>query len=69
MTALHPQVAALVTDAAALFEASMPDELRALRDDYVQTAIRLGGALEPVARVEDVVIARGLGEPALPGRA
>src|SRR4051812_14669465 len=40
-----------------------------MRDDYVQTAIRLGGALEPVARAEDVVIAREDGAPALPARA
>ena len=39
----------------------------AMRDDYVQTAIRLGGALEPVARVEDVVIARPDGAAALAG--
>jgi acetyl esterase len=65
---LHPQVAALA-NAAALQEASGPDELQAMRDDYVETAIRLGGALEPVARVEDVVIARPGGEPALPARA
>ena len=46
MAPLHPQLAEMV-DAAALFEASTPDEFRAMRDDYVQTAIRLGGALEP----------------------
>jgi acetyl esterase len=68
VTALHPQVAAMA-DAAALFEANSPEELAAMRDDYVQTAIRLGGALEPVERVEDVVIARPDGEPALPARA
>ena len=68
MAALHPQLAEMV-DAAALFEASTPDEFRAMRDDYVQTAIRLGGALEPVSRVEDVVIARPGGGAALPARA
>ena len=57
-----------MVDAAALFEASTPDEFREMRDDYVQTAIRLGGALEPVSRVEDVVIARP-GGAALPARA
>jgi acetyl esterase len=65
---LHPQVAALA-DAAALFEANTPEELAAMRDDYVQTAIRLGGAIEPVERVEDVVIARPGDEPGLPARA
>jgi acetyl esterase len=68
VTALHPQVAALA-NAAALQEASGLDELQAMRDEYVETAIRLGGALEPVARVEDVVIARPEGEPTLPARA
>jgi len=58
-----------MVDAAALFEASTPEEFRAMRDDYVQTAIRLGGALEPVSRVEDVVIARPDGPAALPARA
>jgi acetyl esterase len=66
---LHPQVAALAAEAAALFEASTPEELRAMRDDYAQTAVRLGGALDPVERVEDVVIARENGAPALPARA
>jgi len=68
VAALHPQLAEMV-DAAALFEASTPDEFRAMRDDYVQTAIRLGGALEPVSRVEDVVIARPGGGAGLPARA
>jgi acetyl esterase len=69
-TGLHPQVAALAAEASALFEASTPEELRAMRDDYVQTAVRLGGALDPVDRVEDVVIARpGEGAPGLPARA
>ena len=58
-----------MVDAAALFEASTPAEFRAMRDDYVQTAIRLGGAMEPVDRVEDVVIARPDGQAALAARA
>jgi len=58
-----------MVDAAALFEAATPEEFRAMRDDYVQTAIRLGGALEPVSRVEDVVIGRPGGGAALPARA
>jgi acetyl esterase len=56
-------------DAAALFEASTPEEFQAMRDDYVQTAIRLGGAVEPVSRVEDVVIGRPDGRTGLPARA
>jgi acetyl esterase len=65
---LHPQLVELV-DAAALFEATTPTEFKAMRDDYVETAIRLGGALEPVDRVEDVVIARPNGGPGLAARA
>jgi acetyl esterase len=65
---LHPQVAALA-DAAALSEAEDPAELAAMRGEYLETAVRLGGALEPVDRVEDVVIARPGDEPALAARA
>ena len=68
MADLHPQIAALA-DAAALFEAHTPAEFQSMRDDYLETAIRLGGALEPVSRVEDVVIARPGGAAALPARA
>jgi acetyl esterase len=68
VAALHPQLVELV-DAAALFEATSPAEFKAMRDDYVETAIRLGGALEPVDRVEDVVIARPNGGPGLAARA
>jgi acetyl esterase len=65
---LHPQVAAMA-DAAALFEADSAEEFAAMRDDYVQTAIRLGGAIEPVDAVQDVVIGRPDGGPAVPARA
>jgi acetyl esterase len=65
---LHPQLAPLA-EAAAMSGASTPAELEAMRDDYLDTAIRLGGALEPVDRVEDVVIARPDGAPALAARA
>jgi acetyl esterase len=57
MAALHPQVLALAS-AATLEEAEGPAALAAMRADYAQTAVRLGGALEPVSRIEDVVIAR-----------
>jgi acetyl esterase len=67
-TPLHPQLAEML-DAAALFEASTPDEFQAMRDDYVQTAIRLGGAVEPVSRVDDVVIGRPDGGAGIPARA
>jgi len=60
MAGLHPQVEALV-GAAALQPTEDPDQLAAMRADYVETAIRLGGALEAVDRVEDVVIGRGDG--------
>jgi acetyl esterase len=36
--------------------APAPTDLRAERIAYLQTALELGGAVEPVARVEDVVI-------------
>src|SRR3954454_936290 len=72
MAALHPQVEALA-GAAALQPSDDPQQLAAMRADYVETAIRLGGALEAVDRVEDVVIGRGDGAephgPGLPARA
>jgi acetyl esterase len=57
VTALHPQLEALAR-AATLEEAEGPAELAAMRASYLETAVRLGGPLEPVERVEDVVIAR-----------
>jgi acetyl esterase len=68
VAALHPQVEALAK-AAALREPDEPGELQAMRDEYVETAVRLGGALEPVGQVEDVVIARPAGDSALRARA
>jgi acetyl esterase len=69
---LHPQVAELA-NAAALQAATDPAQLAEMRADYVETATRLGGALEPVERVEDIVIGRPGGDdpgaPALPARA
>jgi acetyl esterase len=66
---LHPQVEALAK-AAALQQADDPAELAAMRAEYVESAMRLGGALEPVGAVEDVVIARREGDgAALPARA
>jgi acetyl esterase len=68
VAALHPQVEALAK-AAALREPEEPAELQAMRGEYLETAVRLGGALEPVGHVEDVVIARAAGESALRARA
>jgi acetyl esterase len=67
---IHPQVVALA-DAAALQSTDDPAQLGAMRSDYVETAIRLGGALEEVGGVQDVVIARDGAAPApgLPARA
>ena len=53
---LHPQVRALV-EAAAIEEDGPPD-LEAERAAYLQSSVDLGGPLEEVARVEDVVIPR-----------
>ncbi|HEX2104673.1 MAG TPA: alpha/beta hydrolase [Solirubrobacteraceae bacterium] len=73
MAQLHPQVAALAADTAALQPAGDAAGLAAMRADYVATAMRLGGALEEVGGVEDVVIGRADGDdpgaPALPARA
>jgi acetyl esterase len=57
---LHPQVRALV-EAAAIDEDGPPD-LEAERAAYLQSSVDLGGPLEEVARVEDVVIARAGGD-------
>jgi acetyl esterase len=54
---LHPQVRALI-DAALTPEGQPgPPDLEAERAAYLQTALELGGPVEEVARVEDVVIA------------
>jgi len=57
---LHPQVRALV-EAAAIDEDGPPD-LEAERAAYLQSSVDLGGPLEEVARVEEVVIARAGGD-------
>ncbi|MBI5105223.1 MAG: alpha/beta hydrolase [Solirubrobacterales bacterium] len=58
MDGLHPQVQALLQSAAG--EGDPPD-LAADRAGYLQTAVELGGAIEPVAAVDDVVIPRADG--------
>jgi acetyl esterase len=55
LTQLHPQVRAIVAGDAAPADAS---GLEAQRAAYLQTALELGGAVEEVARIEDVVFAR-----------
>jgi acetyl esterase/lipase len=53
---LHPQVRALLDGAwHAPFEPVSPD-IEAERAAYLQTALELGGALEEVAQVEDLVV-------------
>jgi acetyl esterase len=58
---LHPQVRALMELAFAQQGEPAPPDLQAERAAYLQTALELGGAVEPVARVEDVVIPNGDG--------
>jgi acetyl esterase len=58
---LHPQVHALLGAALAADDASVAPDIEAERAAYLQTAIELGGAIEEVARVEDVVLPREAG--------
>jgi acetyl esterase len=53
---LHPQVLAVIEAAVARDGEAGPPSLEAARAGYLQTALELGGAVEPVARVEDVVV-------------
>ena len=53
---VHPQVRALIEVAAAGAGEPGPADLEAERAAYLQTALELGGAVEEVARIEDVVI-------------
>jgi acetyl esterase len=54
---LHPQIRALL-DAAQQDGDRWPPDLEAARAGYLRETLELGGAIEPVARVEDVVIPR-----------
>jgi acetyl esterase len=56
---LHPQVRALLEAAAADPQDDGPPSIAAERAAYLDTTLRLGGAAEPVAAVEDVLIPRG----------
>jgi acetyl esterase len=53
---LHPQVQALLEEAARDGGGPAPADLEAQRAGYLATAQRLGGAREPVAEARDVVI-------------
>ena len=62
MTAVHPQIQALIDEEeAARAGDPAPPSLEAQRAGYLQTAIELGGPVELVADVADVVIPRGDG--------
>jgi acetyl esterase len=58
---LHPQVRALLEAVITPAEVPGPPDIEAERAAYLETAMALGGAVEEVARVEDVVIPRGSG--------
>ena len=64
---LHPQVQSILDAGAAARDDAVAPDLEALRAGYLKTAIELGGAVEEVGRVEDVVVPRG--EARIPGRA
>jgi acetyl esterase len=57
--ALHPQIRALLQAAVSPDGQPGPPDLEAERAAYLNTAIELGGPVEEVARVEDVVIPHG----------
>jgi acetyl esterase len=57
-TGLHPQVRALLDATWTPPDESGPPDIEAERAAYLQTALELGGALEDVAHVEDVVVPR-----------
>jgi acetyl esterase len=58
---LHPQIRALIEATATDDGEAGPPDLEAERAAYLQTAIELGGAVEQVGRIEDVVIPRADG--------
>jgi len=53
--AVHPQVTALLAEQELTLGADGPAELEAMRAGYLESALRLGGAREEVAEVQDVV--------------
>jgi len=56
MTELHPQVRALLDDGG---DEQPPADLAGERAAYVEVALRLGGAAEPVADVTEIVVPSG----------
>jgi acetyl esterase len=56
VTELHPQVVSLIAETG---DDDGPVDLAAARAGYLQTALERGGALEEVARVEEILIPRG----------
>jgi acetyl esterase len=56
---VHPQVRALLEAAAAEPEDPAPPSLQAERAAYLETTLQLGGAAEPVAAIEDVLVPHG----------
>lgn len=63
---LHPQVRALMAATAGAPEGPVPADLAAERASYLDVALRLGGAAEPVAETRDLVVPSG--EARLPAR-
>jgi acetyl esterase len=61
MTAVHPQILALIEEQERAGEDAGPPSLATLRAGYLRTAIELGGPVELVAGVEDVVVPRADG--------
>jgi acetyl esterase len=53
--AIHPQVSALLAEQDVEPEETGPPDLAALRAGYLDAALRLGGAREEVAEVQDVI--------------
>ncbi len=53
---IHPQVTALLAEQGVADDADGPAELEALRAGYLESALALGGAREPVAEVQQVVV-------------
>ncbi|MEA2341033.1 MAG: acetyl esterase [Solirubrobacteraceae bacterium] len=53
---LHPQVRALLEEASREDDEAAPPDLEAKRAAYLDTALRLGGAREPVGEVREIVI-------------
>lgn len=53
---IHPQVSALLAEQVAAAGADGPPDLAAMRAAYLDAALRLGGAREEVAEVQDVVV-------------